>query len=263
MAGSYSVSNNGKSEEFYLQVARGQVVGHRVLTRSGVNPDIDTGAVESLWDFGGLYVFPPSASVMTVSSSSASDTAAGTGARTVLVTGLDANYAEIQEIVTLNGTTAVNTVNAYLRCHGMTVLTTGSGATAAGNIHMGTGVVTAGVPAVVYAFILLGWNTSQTVAYTVPAGYTAYLVDLVVSSISSAVNQSTQLSFRQRSSVAGSAFLRGGSLVATAGLVHIPYVIPRAFGEKMDLDIVAATTDNNVVATVAARILLVSNSLGD
>lgn len=263
MAGSWSVGNNGRSEEFYLQVARGQIAGHRVLTRSGMNPDVDTGALESLWDFGGLYTFPSAASVMTISSSSASDAAAGTGARTVLVTGLDANYVEISETVSLNGQTGVNTVNSYLRCHGMTVLTAGSGGTAAGSIYQGTGVVTAGVPANVYAHILLGWNTSQTLAYTVPAGHTAYLVDLVVSSISSAVNQNTQLSFRQRSAPTASPFLRGGSLVVSAGLVHIPYVIPRAFGEKMDLDIVASTTDSNVIATAAARIMLVSNTLGD
>src|SRR6478736_1447214 len=98
MAGSWSVSNNGKTEEFYLQVSRGQIPGHRSITRAGLNQDIDSGAYESLWDHGGLYVFPPSASVMTVSSSSTADAVAGTGARTVLVAGLDANYAEIQEI---------------------------------------------------------------------------------------------------------------------------------------------------------------------
>lgn len=260
-AGSYSVGNNGLTEDFYLQVARGQITGHRVLTRAGVNPDIDTGAIESLWGQGGLYVFPPSASVMTVSSSSTADTAAGTGARTVLVQGLDANYLEIQETVALNGQTAVNTVNSYLRINTLTVLTAGSGATAAGTIYIGTGVVTLGVPATVYGIIDLGWNTSQTLAYTVPAGYTAYMVDLLVSSISSAVNQNTQLSIRMRTP--GGVFYRGGSLVVTAGLAHIPFVIPRAFSEKSDIDIVAQTTDNNVVATASARLLLVSNTLGD
>jgi hypothetical protein len=48
---------------------------------------------------------------MTVSSSSASDTSAGTGARTVLITGLNANYAVISESVTMNGQTAVTTTN--------------------------------------------------------------------------------------------------------------------------------------------------------
>lgn len=261
MGNSASISSNAKSEDFFLHVARGQVPGHRAISRGGMNPDIDTGASESMWDFGGLYTFPSAASVMTISSSSAADTAAGTGARTVLVTGLDANYNEIQEVVALNGQTGVNTVNSYLRCHGMTVLTAGSGGTAAGNIHQGTGTITAGVPANVFAYIGLGWNTSQAVAYTVPAGYTAYLLNILTSAISSAVNQNTQLSIRQRAP--GGVFLRGGTVVISNSPVFLEYQMPRAFPEKTDIDAIATTTDSNVVATIAARILLISNTLGD
>lgn len=258
---SQTVGNRGLSDYVALQIARGQIGGHRAITRGGINSDIDSGAFESLWEQGGLYAFPPAASIMTISSTSAADAAAGTGARTVLVTGLDANYVEISEVVTLNGQTPVNTVNQYLRAHGMTVLTAGSGGTAAGTIYQGTGAVVAGVPAVVYALIALGWNTSQGIAYTIPAGHTGYLVDLVVSSISSATNQNSQLSIRQRSP--GGVFLRGGTLVIAGGLLYIPFVVPRRFDEKTDIDVVVITTDTNVTATAAARLILVSNSLGD
>jgi hypothetical protein len=245
-----------------VQIARGQVPGRRPVLRTGINFDIDTGmGLVSLWDFGGRYVFPPAASVMTVSSSSAADTAAGTGARTVLVTGLDSSYAEISEVITLNGLTAVPTVNQFLRVFGLTVLTAGSGGEAAGNLYIGTGVVTAGVPAVVYGHVRIGWGTSQMAQYTVPAGHTAYLLDLITSAISSAVNQNTLLSIMARPF--GGVFLRGGSLVISGGLAYLENDVPRSFPERTDIDAVASTSDQNVIATVSARFLLIENDLGD
>lgn len=262
MAGpSQSIGNRGQTEMVMVQLARGQIAGHRGVIRQGVNPDIDSGSLVSIWDRGGLYAFPPSASVMTISSDNAADTAAGTGARTVLVSGLDANYLEISETVTLNGLTAVNTVNQYLRCYGMTILTAGSNAQAVGNLYQGTGTVTAGVPANVYAYVRQGWGSSQMSAYTVPANCTAFLLEVTTSAIGSATNQNTLLSIRFRPQ--GGVFVRGGSLVINGGLASLDSVIPRPFPEKSDFDAVAQTTDMNVVATSLFRFIVVQNNLGD
>lgn len=258
---SQTISNRGTSEPFFLQVARGQVPGHRATVRAGINFDLDSPAMASIWDQGGLYVYPPAATLMTLSSTNAADTAAGTGARTVLVMGLDANYVEIQETVTLNGLTAVSTVNQFLRIQQATVLTAGSGATAAGQIYVGTGVVTAGVPATIYAKITLSWNTTQMTQFTVPAGWTAYLVDISVSAIASAVNQNTVLSIRSRT--LGGLFIRSGSLVVNGGLAYVQAAVPRAFAEKTDIDGVCTTTDTNVIVTAQNRFILVSNTMGD
>lgn len=259
MALSSSVSNRGTSEDFYLQVARGQIGGHRLILRTGLNQDIDTGADESLWDQGGLYVFPAAASVMTLSSSSAADAAAGTGARTVLVSGLNSAYVEQQEVITLNGQTGVNTVNQYLRATSITTLSAGSGGINAGDIYMGTGTITLGVPANVFAKIPVGFGVNQAAQYTVPAGHTAYLVDIIGSCVQSTTNQHTLLSIRARPF--GGVFLRGGHLVVTGGLAYLGAVIPRMFPEKTDVDAIATTTDSNVVAAVSLRYLLIQNSL--
>jgi hypothetical protein len=126
------------------------------------------------------------ASVLKISSASANDTSAGTGARTLLISGLNANYDEISETVILNGQTAVNTVNSYLRVFSLKILTAGSGGSNAGIVYAGTGTVTSGVPATVYAQIEIGYNDSAMAIWTVPAGYTAY-----VSSYSFTTNSST------------------------------------------------------------------------
>lgn len=73
---------------------------------------------------------------MSVSSTNANDTAAGTGARTVLITGLDENYNDVTESIILNGLTGVNTTKQFIRVFKVRVTTAGSGATAAGDIYV-------------------------------------------------------------------------------------------------------------------------------
>ena len=97
--GTYSsATRQGAYEPFELQVARGQVDGHETLFKFGINGDVGT-SVETVWAQGGTYVYPASATVMKISSSSADDASGGTGARTIAIFGLDANYNEISESV--------------------------------------------------------------------------------------------------------------------------------------------------------------------
>jgi hypothetical protein len=168
-----SVTRMGLYEPFDLQVSRGMVVGHQYIFQFGQAPTVTTR--QTAWAGTGSYAFPSSAAVMKISSGSASDTSAGTGARTVFISGLDANYAPISEIVSLNGQTQVSTTNSYFRINDFYVLTCGSGATAAGVIYAGTGSATSGVPATVYSQMPLVYNAQTQAIYTVPAGYTAYI----------------------------------------------------------------------------------------
>jgi hypothetical protein len=164
----------GKFEPFELQVARGQITMHSSIIVFGYNPDVDT-SEESVWPDGGTVPHPTTASVLKISSSSASDTALGTGARTVTIVGLDGSYNQVSETVILAGQTAVNTTNSYLYVNQFYVATVGSGGANAGDINAGTGVVTAGVPAVLYDMIAVGYNNRTTGHYCVPAGYTGYM----------------------------------------------------------------------------------------
>jgi hypothetical protein len=169
-----SVTRTGKNEPWELQVSRGQITWHQAVTVFGYNSDVDT-SVETVWPHGGILPFPAAALQLSVSSNNAADTAAGTGARTVYLEGLDANHNVISEVVTLNGQTAVTTTGSYLHINNCYVQTAGSGDSAAGTIYFGTGTVTAGVPATVYDIIQFDYNARITGSYTVPAGYTAYI----------------------------------------------------------------------------------------
>jgi hypothetical protein len=176
-----SVTRKGKVEPFGLQVSRGQIDGHSTVIVFGYNPDVDT-SEETVWPDGGTIPHPTVASVLKISSSSADDASAGTGARTVYIAGVDGDFAVVSETVTLNGQTAVNTTNSYLYVNSFYVVTVGSGGANAGNINAGTGTVTSGVPAVLYDIIATGYNNRTTGHYCVPAGYTGYMTEGLFSS---------------------------------------------------------------------------------
>lgn len=170
-----SISQVGTVEPFELQVGRGQIPGHSIVHVFGHNPDVDT-AEETIWPVNGLLGHPPVPTVMTISSSNANDTAAGTGARTVYILGINGTGGFVSETVTLNGQTPVSTTKAYDAIEQMAVMTVGSGGVNAGLIYAGTGIVTAGVPDTVYSAVGVGDNLSLVGHWTCPAGHTGYLV---------------------------------------------------------------------------------------
>jgi len=223
-----SASRQGAYEPFELQVSRGQIQGHSIVTVSGYNSDVDT-AWEMITPIGDLS-FPATALQMTVSSSSASDTAAGTGARTVLISGLDANYDVITDTVTMNGQTAVTTTKSFLRINNMLVTTAGTGLANAGTIYIGSGVVTAGVPATIYNVIAVGYNNTTSSQYTVPAGYTGYLV---VARIGLAQDTGTSLITARTRFVGTNGIAITGPLIVTNNNISTqPFPYPISIAEK-------------------------------
>lgn len=176
MSEATSIGRYGKTEPFDLQVVRGQVAWHTPVTVWGYNPDVDN-TLETVWGDGGTVSYISAAGTMNVSSSSTDDASGGTGARTIVIQGLDSNFSEISETITLNGQNTVTTTNSFLHINYIYVATAGSGAKNAGVIYIGSGLNTLGVPAVAYGAIYTGLNASTSAVYTIPAGYTAYVVN--------------------------------------------------------------------------------------
>lgn len=174
----WSANTTSQLSRLYpLEVTAMNVEGANTLVLNGSNQAVGT-SYETLWEEGGVHEFPASASIMTVSSDDANDTSAGTGARTVLIMGLDSDYNEITETVTLNGTTGVNTTLEWFRINDMRVMTAGTGKTNAGSIFIGTGSITAGKPANVYGEIYTGDGVAHEGFYTVPAGKTLHILEI-------------------------------------------------------------------------------------
>lgn len=229
-----SISRVGTSEPFELQVARGQVAYHESVFKFGFNPDVDN-SLETVWAEGGLYSYLSAATVLKVSSSSTADDSAGTGARTVQLFGLDADYNEIEETVTLDGQTAVNTTNSFLRIYRMVVRSAGSGGTNAGVIYAGTGTVTSGVPANKYATIAAGDGQTLMALWTVPAGYTAYMYQTDITVATTQNNKYATIHFVSRP--LGEVFQVKDKFVKSESGHNQEYKIPLKFEEKTDLEI--------------------------
>lgn len=250
----------GKIEDFNLQVARGQIQGHKTLFKFGNNPD-SNGDLETVWSNSSLYVYPPSATAMKVSSTSANDTAAGTGARTIRVDGLNANYNEISEVVTLNGQTPVVTTNVFIRVFRSFVITAGSANTAAGTIYVGDGVVTAGVPATVYAVIPLGENQTLMAMWTVPAGYTLYMSRGSFSAASNNTAQYVLGKFMVRPF--GGVFRNAADVTANSNSIQYDFEVPLAIQEKSDIEArVIALAGTNFYITASFEGIYIKNETG-
>ena len=249
-----SISRQGTFEPFELQVSRGQIQGHRSVIVFGFNPDVDATQV-SVWPLPSLITFPASALQMTVSSTSANDTSAGTGARTIVVQGLDANYNEVTETVTMNGQTAVTMTTSLLRVNYAYVATAGSANSAVGDIYIGTGTVTAGVPATTYDIIKLDYNNTTTGSYTIPAGYTAYVTQGLFSAGQAGGSNQVQGRLLSR----GTDNIRRTAAITTLnnGVADYVFEYPLAVPEKTTLEATAiGSSNNNAVSSMFILVLI-------
>ncbi len=95
------------STEFVMEVAKGNVAGHSLANLVMRSLFIDNTGFKDIWGVDGNMTLPAAAETWEVLSSSASDTSAGAGARSVAVTYLDDSYVLRTKVVALNGTTPV------------------------------------------------------------------------------------------------------------------------------------------------------------
>jgi len=183
------------------RIPAGVIHGATALNILGYNGATTT-TYETLWDESSAYSFLTAAmSTPYIASSNANDTSAGTGARTVRVTLVNTSFVQSTEDLTLNGQTSVNLVTAnVLAIQKIEVLTAGAGLVNAGIIRIGTGVNTAGVPAVVHGHVAIGTNNSRHGFYVVPANYSLLMCGFYVASgsatagsITAAVKQAVDL----------------------------------------------------------------------
>jgi len=158
-----------------LNIQRGLVPGQRIVSVFGErdNSCVDS-AGEDLWK-GNAVTIPdpsPSGEQLTVVSNNVADTSAGIGVQTVDIHYLDSSGVEQTEIVTLNGTTPVNTTATDISfVNFFHTETKGTNNVAKGNIKLyRTGDTTR-----VYRKIKAGGNWDMTCIYKVPANKTLQL----------------------------------------------------------------------------------------
>ena len=105
------------------------------------------------------------------------DLSASTGAQVVGFFYLDEDYIQYGEVVVLNGTTPVPTVNTDLyRINSLALIAAGSGCKPVGDLS-----ITNLAGTIEYSHITAGYSISRQLVFTVPAGMTGYITGGTVS----------------------------------------------------------------------------------
>lgn len=259
-----SVTKQGKHEPFELQVSEGQIAFHKNVYKFGLNEDVGN-SLETIWEQGGLYTYLTSASTLYVSSSSANDTAGGTGAQNVTISGLDADYNEVSITVDLSGQTGVQLglANNWIRVNRGIVNTAGATGSNEGVIYVGIEAApVGGVPAIPYTTITIGNNQTLQAFWTVPTGYTAYIYQTNISTGNSS-NTRAVLKTVLTARPFGGVFNTKEVIVLTDGNHLQDYNFPIKLTEKSDIEFRAESSRPAVDFNVSASLNILYVLNGD
>ena len=224
MAVSRYFSNSQLAER--VNIANGRTLGASHIHKFGATDgDVTAGTI---WDGNSAAVeYPyPAQGLVTVAGATTAD-----DGKTVEVSGLDINYAPVTETLTVGGAASVAIFSRVFRARMVSAENTID--------------LEIDLDGVLAAKILAGLGQTLMAVYTVPAGKTAYLLDLHVGSDKASTN--TSMTYRLFARPFGEAFnIKCNFNVAGGQNLDINYSIPLEFTEKTDLrvDVVAgqATT---------------------
>ena len=229
---------------YYLQVSRGLVEGHKRVFKFGYNAEIQN-VEETIWEDGGIYVYPSSAVAMTVTSAS------GATDNGVLVTvqGLDSSYNEISEEVTLAGSGTATTTATFLRVYRAFI----SGSTEP------DGVISIANGGTTYASINGDHQTLMAI-WTVPAGYTAYVFQYDVTAFTEQNNKvaTIRLITREFDGVFRTQHIFDTFQASFHQEIKAPIPIP----EKTDIEFRAVASSSNADLKISAAfdIIYIANT---
>lgn len=227
--------------DWYLQVSMGTITGAISVFKAGYNSAV-TGE-ESLWEHGDLYPWATwnTGSVLTCVSASASDTGQ------LRITGLrTSDWTEVTEVVTLTGLTPVTTTNSFIRVN---------------NVHyfhtdVNVGAISITINGTHVAYIGAGLGQGQMAQYTVPAGYSAYLLS-GTANIGKGNDGTGKFKYR----LYGSNFQTAMMFLLYQSTFGFDFKAPLVLPEKTDLDVTLLASNSNTPITCAYSLILVQNGI--
>jgi hypothetical protein len=222
------------SQDYLELIAANKVPGHFALHKFGANSNVTTGE-DVVWTNLNGYTYLTSAEQLKIYSDDAADTAAGTGARSVIVEGVDINFNEISEEKTLNGVTPVTTLNSYYRVNRAYVKQAGTGEVNAGLI-----LIRNNADSNTLARIEIGRGQTQMAIWTVPAGHTL-LVQKIYATEKAAKRVDVKIYAIDRA-IANQSWRFRDALVVNSDSAERGYKPPLRYTEKTDFQLRATSS---------------------
>lgn len=218
------------------------------IRRFGINSAVGT-SYAVIDETGAAKPYMPSTPLkFEALSSSANDTAAGSGAHTILVTGIDSNWNLLSETITLNGLTPVQSVNTYYRVTKVEVMAVGSyGGTNAGTITVrGTGGGTT------FVIVSPSYGQSFSSHFCVPAGFYGAIAGANLSTDSGKI---VDIQVRSRDNANNTASNFHPDQIAqyfagVTGTNHYDYTLPILVSPYTDVYITGKTASGTAVVSV-------------
>lgn len=240
-----SETSKGKTEEFYLQLARGHIPNHSHIHKFGAVPAMSQNQTGTVWDVNDtLYPWSSWSSAGTVSVLAVNVSDNG---KILVLEGLDANYKPQTESITVSSASAVSSTKSFIRLYRGYIE---EGATNVDNVNVQKGGVTV-------LRVTAGKGQTLMSIYTVPAGKTGYLVKgtATCQAGADATGDMFVRYFGQSSFRVGHSFEVSG----TGGQYLYEFGVPIPITEKSDIDIRASVRSNNARITTAFDIILIDN----
>lgn len=226
-----------------LGVAANHYDGLSHVHKFGAVPAMSQNQTGTIWDVNDTnypWASFASAGTLSVPAVNASD-----NGKTIRIIGLNASYDEIQEDVTVSSAEATATSNSFIRVY-RAFVTNGS-ATNVANINVQKGGTTV-------LRITAGKGQTLMAIYTVPAGYSAYILK-GAATCQDGADATGDMFVRY---FGESAFRVGHSfeVCGDGGQYMYDFGIPLRIPEKSDIDIRASVRSNNARLTAAFDMLL-------
>lgn len=228
-------------EHDYLAIAKGESNNYSPRNIFGYNALVGTSYIPA-WENNTAYTQPTTGLNMTVTSNVADDGVI------IRIIGLDVNYEIIEENVTLNSAVPPTTTLEFFRIND--VITT------SGNAENDITVANGGIT---YAKIRGGEGKNQASIYTVPAGYSFYLMRIDAFCASASQNN-RQIYFRNFVCLESGVKLRVAE-TSFLEMMHIQRQVPFRYNEKTDIEFQLRGSGGEQYISVFGEGVLIKNTI--
>lgn len=227
-----------------MAMTKSQLLDHtrhgddKSVHKYGFNAAVGT-SYTTIWEQQGAVTFPTTAAVVGIPTGSQS--ASNDGVE-ITVQGVDGDYEEISETLTLNASGDATSTATFLRINRAFV----SGSTAlAADVDLEIGTTT-------MAHIDVDHQQTMQCIYTVPAGFTGYLTKLHASTGTKNKQAEVRIYAKEDGGVSRTRELFG----VFENTVQKDYDVPVVFNEKCDIEIQAKSESTSTLITAGFDLIL-------